>query len=201
MKKKQSKFNHYMIRKRLQLSFRFATGIAAAAIVISVIIMFGLTKKYSGALDEYGFVQGDIGKAMVTFSEARSAARAAIGYSDDDQVSEFVQAQKDKKKAFEQYWPTVKENINAQAELDVYNKIDTELKDYWTNIEEIVSMGTSGDSMNRKLAQQKDDKELAPKYDEIYKDMVQLMNIKVTEGDSLSNRMKIISYICIVLVH
>lgn len=200
MKKKQSKFNHYMIRKRLQLSFRFATGIAAAAIVISVIIMFGLTKKYSGALDEYGFVQGDIGKAMVTFSEARSAARAAIGYSDDDQVSEFVQVQKDKKKAFEQYWPTVKENINAQAELDVYNKIDTELKDYWTNIEEIVSMGTSGDSMNRKLAQQKDDKELAPKYDEIYKDMVQLMNIKVTEGDSLSNRMKIISYICIVLV-
>lgn len=127
-------------------------------------------------------------------------ARAAIGYSDDDQVSEFVQAQKDKKKAFEQYWPTVKENINAQAELDVYNKIDTELKDYWTNIEEIVSMGTSGDSMNRKLAQQKDDKELAPKYDEIYKDMVQLMNIKVTEGDSFSNRMKIISYICIVLV-
>ncbi|MFR1256427.1 MAG: HAMP domain-containing protein, partial [Eubacterium sp.] len=200
MKKKQSKFNHYMIRKRLQMSFRFTTGIAVAAIVISVIIMFGLTKKYSGALDEYGFVQGDIGKAMVTFSEARSAARAAIGYSDDDQVSEFVQAQKDKKKAFEQYWPTVKENINAQAELDVYNKIDTELKDYWTNIEEIVSMGTSGDSMNRKLAQQKDDKELAPKYDEIYKDMVQLMNIKVTEGDSLSNRMKIISYICIVLV-
>ena len=200
MKKKQSKFNHYMIRKRLQMSFRFTTGIAVVAIVISVIIMFGLTKKYSGALDEYGFVQGDIGKAMVTFSEARSAARAAIGYSDDDQVSEFVQAQKDKKKAFEQYWPTVKENINAQAELDVYNKIDTELKDYWTNIEEIVSMGTSGDSMNRKLAQQKDDKELAPKYDEIYKDMVQLMNIKVTEGDSFSNRMKIISYICIVLV-
>ena len=191
MKKKQSKFNHYMIRKRLQMSFRFTTGIAVVAIVISVIIMFGLTKKYSGALDEYGFVQGDIGKAMVTFSEARSAARAAIGYSDDDQVSEFVQAQKDKKKAFEQYWPTVKENINAQAELDVYNKIDTELKDYWTNIEEIVSMGTSGDSMNRKLAQQKD---------EIYKDMVQLMNIKVTEGDSFSNRMKIISYICIVLV-
>ena len=200
MKKKQSKFNHYMIRKRLQMSFRFTTGIAVVAIVISVIIMFGLTKKYSGALDEYGFVQGDIGKAMVTFSEARSAARAAIGYSDDDQVSEFVQAQKDKKKAFEQHWPTVKENINAQAELDVYNKIDTELKDYWTNIEEIVSMGTSGDSMNRKLAQQKDDKELAPKYDEIYKDMVQLMNIKVTEGDSFSNRMKIISYICIVLV-
>ena len=51
-----------------------------------------------------------------------------------------MQAQKDKKKAFEQYWLTVKENINAQAELDVYNKIDTELKDYWTNIEEIVSI-------------------------------------------------------------
>ena len=78
MKKKQSKFNHYMIRKRLQMSFRFTTGIAVVAIVISVIIMFGLTKKYSGALDEYGFVQGDIGKAMVTFSEARSAARAGL---------------------------------------------------------------------------------------------------------------------------
>ena len=97
-------------------------------IVISVIIMFGLTKEYSRALQEYGFAQGDIGKAMVTFSEARSAARAAVGYSDDDQVSAFVQAQQDKKKAFEQYWPTVKENINTQAELYVYNKIDTELK-------------------------------------------------------------------------
>ena len=124
MKKKKPKFNHYMIRKRLQRSFRFTTGIAVAAIVISVIIMFGLTKEYSRALHEYGFAQGDIGKAMVTFSEARSAARASVGYSDDDQVSAFVQAQQDKKKAFEQYWPTVKENINTQAELDVYNKID-----------------------------------------------------------------------------
>ena len=144
--------------------------------------------------------KGELTSILKSMKDVAPEDRPKVGQMVNDARSKIEEHLEEKKKAFEQYWPTVKENINAQAELDVYNKIDTELKDYWTNIEEIVSMGTSGDSMNRKLAQQKDDKELAPKYDEIYKDMVQLMNIKVTEGDSFSNRMKIISYICIVLV-
>lgn len=63
------------LSERLNRSYVTVTLMTGAAAVIAVIVMIILSNQYSRALVEYGFSQGDIGKAMVVFADARSATR------------------------------------------------------------------------------------------------------------------------------
>ena len=52
--------------------------------------MFYTTRQYNAALENYGFSQGDIGKAMISFADMRSATRAAIGEDDTELIEASV---------------------------------------------------------------------------------------------------------------
>jgi len=53
------------------------------------------------------FVEGDIGKAMIVFADARSAARGVIGYNDTDMIATMKQIHDEKKQKFDDYWAIV----------------------------------------------------------------------------------------------
>ena len=63
------------IGKRLILSFLLVAILAGIAGIVSVFIMRNIDHKYSRALLLYGFVQGDIGEAMVCVSEAENCCQ------------------------------------------------------------------------------------------------------------------------------
>ena len=42
---------------------------------------------YASALVDYGFAQGDIGRAMAQFADSRSAMRGIIGYDEQEQAT------------------------------------------------------------------------------------------------------------------
>ena len=79
------------------------TGIATIAAVLGIIAMLVASGRYEYAMTNYGFSQGDIGKAMVTFSETRSALRAVVGYDEEDMIEAQVSLHDQKKEAFETY--------------------------------------------------------------------------------------------------
>lgn len=56
--------------------------IGAVAAVIGIVALLIAAIQYEKALSQYGFTQGDIGKAIAAFSESRSALRAVVGYDD-----------------------------------------------------------------------------------------------------------------------
>ena len=65
-------FNNERIEKRLVKSYRLVSIITAVAAVVGLIAVFVISNRYSYALKNYGFAQGDIGKAMFEFADARS---------------------------------------------------------------------------------------------------------------------------------
>lgn len=75
------------IRKRLNKSFAIISLVCSIGLVICGISLFAISSQYHNALTNYGFAQGDIGKAMTTFSETRSALRAVIGYDDESEIT------------------------------------------------------------------------------------------------------------------
>ena len=89
------------IRKRLNKSFAMISLVCSIGLVICGISLFVISSQYQNALTNYGFVQGDIGKAMVTFSEARSALRAVIGYTDMNEIADEQKKYETKKSAFD----------------------------------------------------------------------------------------------------
>ena len=201
MKESKKSWKMLNIQSRLKKGFRFTTLLAAVSGIIATIILVVLSVQYSNALKYYGFSQGDIGKAMDTFTETRSCTRGLIGYTDSDVLNTMAENHDTKKESFEKYWKDVKSTIKTKAEASIYNDIDSKLEAYWSLDDEIKELGKNAtDTMTQKQAEQRATDELASAYDEIYNGMVSLMDEKVTEGYALSNTLRIISIIAIAVV-
>ena len=100
-------FQQLKIAERLKKSFLIIAAMAGIAAFAGVIALVVMSRMYASALVNYGFSQGDIGKAMVVFADARSSTRAAIGYDQEDAIKQVIEVHDAKKKAFEEYFAVV----------------------------------------------------------------------------------------------
>ncbi len=78
------------IEKRLTNSFFKVSIITAVVALVAVMSLVVISNRYSYALTNFGFAQGDIGKTMFVFADIRSSLRAAIGYDDVDAIEAVV---------------------------------------------------------------------------------------------------------------
>ena len=78
------------IEKKLTKSFFKVSAITAFAAVLGLIALIIISSRYSYALKNFGFAQGDIGTTMFEFADLRSSLRAAIGYDNADAIAEVV---------------------------------------------------------------------------------------------------------------
>ena len=201
MKASRKKWKMMNIQTRLKKGFRFTTILTALAGVLAIIVLGIMSTQYSDALKYYGFSQGDIGKAMVTFTETRSCTRGLIGYTDPDVLSTLSENHDTKKESFEKYWSEVGDTIKTKAEAKIYDDVNSKLEDYWKIEKEIKKLGLNiADPGAQKQAERRASAELAPAYNEIYKGMVSLMDKKVTEGDALKARLGVLSIVAFILV-
>lgn len=201
MKDSRKKWKMMNIQTRLKKGFRFTTILTALAGVLAIIVLGIMSTQYSDALKYYGFSQGDIGKAMVTFTETRSCTRGLIGYTDLAVLCTLSDDHDTKKESFEKYWSEVGDTIKTKAEAKIYDDVNSKLEDYWKIEKEIKKLGLNiADPGAQKQAERRASAELAPAYNEIYKGMVSLMDKKVTEGDALKARLGVLSIVAFILV-
>lgn len=193
-------FENLKIRKRLGRAFRIIVTTCSIAAVLGVVMLIVTTTLYKNALNNYGFSQGDIGKAMVAFTDTRSATRAIIGYDEDSLVSQMSDTHDERKATFEQYWEIVDEVTITSKEQEIYDSIDAKLEDYWTAEQKAIDTGKTTDLDQSAKAQNIMVDEVAPLYDEIYSGMSDLMNTKVTEGDHLADILSVVTLIFIIII-
>lgn len=188
------------IRKRLNKSFAMISLVCSIGLVICGISLFVISSQYHNALTNYGFAQGDIGKAMVTFSEARSSLRAVIAYTDMNEIADEQKNYETKKSAFEGCMADVEKTIVTKVGKDAYAQVESALNGYWTKADSILKQGATTDNGASGAAQKKEIEELSPMYDNVYAALKNIMDINVTKGDEVQNTLNVLMYILIVLV-
>lgn len=195
------KLKNMKIKKRLTTGFIMVSIIMAVAAVIGCVAMVIVADQYAGALKDYGFSQGDIGKAMAAFADMRSATRAAVGYGEAASIEQAVEMHDEKKAEFEAYMETIGMELLNQEERVPYDNVMETLEQYW-NIDSLVLLlgKSSVDIEQSKKAQRMAADQLDPKYDEIYSQLVVLMELKVNEGNDLSSFLKTLSLILVSAV-
>ena len=197
------KLKDMKIKKRLNTGFKMVTGIATIAAVLGIIAMLVASGRYEYAMTNYGFSQGDIGKAMVTFSETRSALRAVVGYDEEDMIEAQVSLHDQKKEAFETYLKDIESTMVFPQAKETYNTLVTDLDGYWDIDAEVLELATSSSDDGYLKAQEIDTGELSPQYDKIYQDLATLMDLNVQKGDaskSSLHNMELIFMIVIIAV-
>lgn len=193
-------FQNEKIQGRLTKSFRMVSLIGAIAAVLGVIMLAIVMTQYKSALVNYGFSQGDIGKAMVTFADSRSAARGIIGYNSDDLIKQMTEARDTKKEAFEKYWEEVGKTLTTKQEKELYDSANASLEKYWNSEQKAIATGKTTDNEQSIKGQELMRDEVGPLYDEVYADMAALMDANVTQGDKLALKLEIVSIIFIIVI-
>ena len=188
------------IQGRLTRAFRLITVISALAAVLGAVMLVIVMTQYKSALTNYGFSQGDIGKAMITFSDTRSATRAIIGYDDPSLIEEMQKSHDERKEKFQDYWKTVSDTISAESEQKVYDEINDLLTSYWEADQNAIDIGGSTDEEASKQGQQLMKEQVDTAYDQIYQLMLELLNANVTEGNRLSSMLSALSLVFIILI-
>lgn len=187
------------IRKRLNKSFSIISLVCSIGLVICGISLFAISSQYHNALTNYGFAQGDIGKAMTTFSETRSALRAVIGYDNESEINSEKKNYETKKKAFEGFMQDIESKMMTKAGKEAYQQAESALNGYWTKADAILQQGSTTDKIASSAAQHKEIDELGPMYDEIYASLKNIMDIKVAKGNSVQGTLNVVKYILIIL--
>lgn len=194
------KLKKMRIRKRLTTGFVLVSVITAVAAVIGCIAMVVVANQYARALNNYGFAQGDIGKALVAFADTRSATRAAIGYEDQAAVEEALTAHDENKAEFKEYMEIIRGELVSEEEREPYENVEAILEQYWNIDTTAISLGKSDDVEQGKEAQKMAAEQLDPMFDEIYNNLAALMEIKVDEGNTLSSSLRMLSIILIAVI-
>lgn len=194
------KLNNLQIRDRLVRAFVTVAGILTIVSAITLITMFVISQLYSSALVNYGFAQGDIGRAMTHFADSRSAMRGIIGYTQQSAIDTLLANHETYKEEFTQEFNSLSSSMVTSENKALYKDVQEKLADYWIVEEDIITRGATTDSELSRLAQEKALNELAPMYNDIYDDLTQIMDIKVEKGKSMSSLLSAVVIILIVII-
>lgn len=181
------KLNNFQIRDRLSKAFIEVACILTTVSAVILITMIVMSRIYASTVVNYGFAQGDIGRAMTYFADTRSAMRGIIGYDNQVAIDTLLDHRKTYKENFTKEFDSLESAMVTQANKKLYNDLKEKLADYWVLEEEIVNQGATTDREQCKLAQDKALGELAPMYNEIYDELTQIMDIKVEKGQQVSS--------------
>ena len=188
------------IRKRLSKGFSLITRVCCIALVLCDIAIFAMSSLYEHGMSNYGFSQGDIGKAMVTFSEARSSLRAVISYKSTTEINSEKKEYQTKKQLFDTFLSEVEKSMVTKEGKESYANIVSKLDDYWNTSDSILKVASTSDPAACENAQKQEYEVLGPKYDELYNDMKELMDLNVKMGDDLKDVLFVIKIVLCVLV-
>ena len=188
------------IRKRLSKGFSLITRVCCIALVLCDIAIFAMSSLYEHGMSNYGFSQGDIGKAMVTFSEARSSLRDVIIYNIKTEIKSEKKEKNQKKQLFDTYLSEVEKSMVTKEGKESYANIVSKLDDYWNMSDSILKVASTSDPAACENAQKQEYEVLGPKYDELYNDMKELMDLNVKMGDDLKDVLFVIKIVLGVLV-
>ena len=188
------------IRERLSKSYLQVIFIASISAIVGIIALLVMTRMYNNALNNYGFSQGDIEKAMTAFSGARSEVRAAVGYMDEDIISDAKDTYYTRKDSFQQYLDDIESSMVTQAGKDAYNQIVKDLDGYWDLSDQLIEEGSTTDQEISKKVQRREADELGPAYQVVYNDLKNLMNIYVQKGDQIESVLAVMEIIAVIIM-
>lgn len=188
------------IEKRLIRSFFSVASITAVAAFVGLIVIIVMSNRYSYALNNFGFAQGDIGRAMFEFADVRSSLRAAIGYDNQDAIDTVVQQHNEKIAVFEECFQDVEKTIVSEDGRTSYDAIKAELEAYWKLDAEVMELGATTDRELCRQAQEMALNDLTVAYNSIYDKLEGLLDVKVNEGNKLSSVLTIVSWILVAVI-
>lgn len=187
------------IKRKLTLSCIAIVLLASVSGLVSSVLIGGIHTQYENALRNYGFAQGDIGKAMAIFCEMDGAIHDAISYFNLPDARAAQNTLEENKALFTECLSLVEPTLSS-AEQSTLAAVRQDWDSYQALAGEIMQQAASSSStFTIQRAQRRMVVELDPLYDAIYANLTALLDAKVMSGEALAQRAGLFSAFAQVL--
>lgn len=188
------------IRKKLVVSFLGFALSASLAGAVALMMMIRIDRQYSAALENYGFVQGDVGSAMLMIAEERAISRDIVGTQPGADTSSLQQELVTIRQQYDDYVAEMRDDLVTAQEQKLYSDIQSEFSSFQQKTDEFVQRGLYANAAEKtriltEMLNQQD-----PVYDQLLADYQELMDLKVNSGDDLSIELTAQSNTAVILV-
>lgn len=175
--------------------------------VVGLVQMNNIGSRYDRALTEYGFSQGDIGRAWAMFVRLDSSLHDGVNFFEKSYMQEKIDDFTDCSASFQDEMSTVKETISNESEQALYDAVMQAWNSYQSAAQELLNTADDSDSLTvaqRVHRQRQMVNELDPYYTVIYDSLSKLLDSNVTLGstlqESVSATMRITILVCALLI-
>lgn len=195
MKREKSMLNKIKdmkVEKKLKTCFTFTVIIASIAAVLGLIILLYTNITYNHALINSGFSQGEIGIFSTYLSREPIIVRELILLEDEAEMKESEDELSDTKALTDKAYEDLKPHCQTKAELEYISEIDKLLPAYRALFDEVkvLAMNNQNEEAFDLLIQ-----EAKPTYKELTDAVEALIDLNVSNGNTISRRLTIQTYL------
>ncbi len=188
------------IRTLTLLSCVIIAVIGAVSGILGVLVTRDTAVKYSQALTNYGFAQGDVGKAMTALANADSAMGMVINATDAEQRSTSADNFETASSLVDEYAKAVEATLQSQAAKDAYADYQKSYKEYAEVAVTYVQKGLTAKDEDRPALFKQALSETTQAYQDSVTSLSAIMGSKVNSGKELSESNAKRATIAIVVV-
>ena len=192
-----NKIKDMKVEKKLRTCFTFTVIIASIAAVLGLVILLYTNITYNDALVNSGFSQGEIGIFSTYLSKEPIIVRELILLDDEASMKESEDELIETKALTDEAYEAVKPHCLTKEELAYIEQIDALLPEYRDLFDQVkaLAMSNNNDEAFDLLI-----KEAKPTYQKLTDAVEALIDINVSNGNSISRRLTIQAYIMITVM-
>lgn len=185
------------IQRKLLKSFVTVAILASIAGIASAVLLKLVDTQYSEAIIKYGFIQGDIGKALSCFGRVDGNIHDAVSYQIQEDIATAQNNVEKYSADMPGYLDAIEKNLSEE---EVKDKLDV-IRDAWEEYKAIaitlMTEGNTTDASKTQAVQVRLVSELDPLYVLILDNLNSLMDTKVTEGNEISGNLTLLGLIAL----
>ena len=191
------KLKDMKVKKRLIVSFVGTVAMASVAAVLSLILLFVLDSKYSTALVDNGFIQGDLGEYNAYLNKSGAFVRDVIMLDDEAEIASAKESLAESDAKVEYYLKEFEEKLENDEERALTALINEKYPQYIQLRDEAIALGEQGKDEE---ALEKFRKEAVPLLVEVMDASDELLAMNVEMGNGVSASLSVFSKIMMLVV-
>ena len=177
------------LKGKILLAFMIIVICAVIVAAVGLNRMRIIDKEYSVMIENYGFSQGDLGRAIIALTQANAHTHDAVTYEDEEDIKEAKESMKKELATYSEEMEVVEGSFSDGVGKEEYESAVKLADEYLKAQEEFIAFAEKLDTtvpydyakLEKKMVE-----ELDPAYKAAYKALNELLVLKKNEGDKKS---------------
>ena len=197
MEKFMNNLRDMSVSKRMRISFAVVTVLSTIGAIIAMIMLWRIDVSYTRAMENNGFIQGDIGHYTTYLNEERVLIRDIVTLVDQDVVAQKKEKLAEADEKITTYFQAMYEKIQTEEEMAIVQSMITDLKAYHELRKEVIALDEAGNTLDAYVLLQN---EAAPLAEKIVSQAETLLKMEVEAGNKVTKQLTGFTISLIVLV-